>query len=78
MTTQKVLLSHLVKRDGRRCGICREMVRAKVGPMRPSIDHIVPLSKGGEHNLENVQLAHYRCNLSKGNRAAADQLRMFA
>lgn len=32
----------------------------------PSIDHIVPLSKGGKHSWENVRLAHMRCNASKG------------
>lgn len=42
--------------------------------MRPSIDHIVPLSQGGTHELANVQLAHYRCNLSKNNRGSGEQL----
>ena len=28
----------------------------------PSVDHIVPLSKGGEHSWVNVRLAHRRCN----------------
>jgi 5-methylcytosine-specific restriction endonuclease McrA len=35
---------------------------------RPSEDHIVPLSKGGEHSYENVQLMHFGCNSSKNNR----------
>ena len=32
----------------------------------PSIDHIVPLSKGGKHAWSNVQLAHRICNTKKG------------
>jgi len=32
---------------------------------RPSDDHIVPLSKGGEHSYANVQLMHFGCNSSK-------------
>lgn len=33
-----------------------------------SIDHIRPLSKGGTHTWDNVQLAHLKCNIKKGNR----------
>jgi 5-methylcytosine-specific restriction endonuclease McrA len=36
--------------------------------MRASVDHIVPLSLGGPHTLDNAQLAHLRCNAIKGNR----------
>ena len=31
----------------------------------PSIDHIIPLAKGGEHSWDNVQLAHRLCNSKK-------------
>ncbi len=34
----------------------------------PSIDHIVPISKGGEHAWHNIQLAHISCNAAKGAR----------
>ncbi len=30
------------------------------------LDHIVPLSKGGEHSYKNVAVSHPFCNLSKG------------
>ena len=33
-----------------------------------SLDHIVPISKGGSHTYDNVQLAHLSCNIRKGNR----------
>lgn len=39
------------------------------GNSYPSIDHIVPLSAGGEHKWENVQLAHRICNSRKSNRS---------
>lgn len=32
----------------------------------PTIDHIIPLSKGGLHSWNNIQLAHLSCNSSKG------------
>lgn len=30
-----------------------------------TIDHIVPLSKGGSHDLSNLQLLHRKCNSEK-------------
>lgn len=38
-------------------------------PRSPSLDHIVPLSKGGDHSRANTQLACLGCNVKKGNRA---------
>lgn len=34
----------------------------------PSLDHIKPLSKGGTHTWDNVQLAHVKCNAGKQDR----------
>ena len=70
----RVTLTYLIQRDKGRCGICGGVVRAKRGPMRPSIDHITPLASGGRHELSNVQLSHYRCNLSKNKRGGGEQL----
>ena len=39
------------------------------GNKYPSIDHIVPLSKGGSHTWDNVQLAHKQCNSIKSNKS---------
>lgn len=39
-----------------------------VGENYPSIDHVVPLSKGGTHQWDNVRLAHHYCNTRKGNK----------
>jgi 5-methylcytosine-specific restriction endonuclease McrA len=71
------LIAYLIERDGNRCRIpgCSYGSRQiGVGARKPSLDHIVPLSKGGKNELANIQLAHFRCNLSKGNRAVGDQL----
>ena len=35
---------------------------------RATVDHIIPLSKGGAHAFDNVRIACWRCNLVKGNR----------
>jgi 5-methylcytosine-specific restriction endonuclease McrA len=36
---------------------------------RPTIDHMVPLCRGGEHTVENVVPACSYCNTSKGARS---------
>jgi 5-methylcytosine-specific restriction endonuclease McrA len=36
--------------------------------MSATIDHIKPLSKGGEHSYANTALAHYGCNARKRDR----------
>lgn len=66
ITSQANLVALLYARGRAMCGICGEEVLQLDGPMRPSIDHIIPLAKGGVHALHNLQIAHYRCNLSKG------------
>ena len=61
-------------RDGWLCQICGRFTNRRVhiprgepyDPMRPTVDHIVPLSKGGDHLMANAQTAHARCNLEKG------------
>ncbi len=69
-------------RDGWKCQICHKRVNKKLrypNPMSPSLDHIIPLSKGGNHIYANVQLAHWICNISKHNRILpwGEQMRMF-
>lgn len=57
------------ERDNWTCGLCgRGVDRAlsSTAPLGPTLDHIVPLSCGGSHTYENVQLAHWACNRRKG------------
>lgn len=66
--SERISFGDIVKRDNGQCGICGKRVSLSVkwpSPKSASIDHIVPLSKGGEHKAANVQLAHYGCNSSK-------------
>jgi 5-methylcytosine-specific restriction endonuclease McrA len=66
------------ERDGWKCQLCGKMckrkwmINKKTGtphPLCPTIDHIVPMSKGGGHVMHNVQLACWHCNTRKGSRA---------
>ena len=55
-------------RDSDTCHICRAKVDWKdktIGNMYPSVDHVVPLSKGGTHTWDNVKIAHRWCNSVK-------------
>ena len=55
-------------RDRYRCGICGEQTNpfAKVpDPRAPTLDHIIPVSKGGPHIASNVQCACFECNWRK-------------
>ena len=52
----------VVQEANGRCGICG----TEVGSALIHIDHKIPISKGGTHTQENLQLAHGRCNLRKG------------
>lgn len=53
------------------CGICSEPMERSLPRgtrLSPTIDHIIPLSKGGDHVPENLQWAHMACNAGKSNR----------
>lgn len=58
------------KRDRWICQICHHRVDrtldGRTDPMGPTLDHIIPLAKGGLHSYANCQLAHRRCNSLKG------------
>lgn len=72
---EKVTISGLRARDGDACGICGGLIDFTLSgrlPMGRSVDHILPRSKGGAHTWDNCQLAHLRCNLSKGAKVLSD------
>ena len=54
------------------CGICGLPVDKELkspDPMSKTVDHIIPVSKGGHpSDLSNLQLAHRCCNRQKGDR----------
>jgi 5-methylcytosine-specific restriction endonuclease McrA len=54
----------LMARDHGRCGYC--------GRPGDSMDHIVPRSRDGQHEWENVVLACRRCNVAKGNKLLSE------
>ena len=72
-----ITLEDLIERDGGICWLCGKPVDERdffyredgtfmAGEDYPSVDHVVPLAKGGSHTWTNVRLAHRRCNALKG------------
>lgn len=71
----------IYERDGWSCQICHEGVdRHLIGTSsewRPSIDHVVPRSRGGTDDFDNLRLAHFWCNavLNDGRAYSDDDFR---
>lgn len=66
-TTQEI-----AERDGFRCWLCGrkvDMALTYPHPRSASIDHVVPLSKGGDDTRANVRLAHLGENVARLNKA---------
>ena len=75
MVDKDITVLGLFKRDAGICYLCGKPCRLddyvmqngqkQCGDWYPSIDHVVPLSKGGKHSWDNVRLAHRICNSIK-------------
>ena len=67
-------------RDGWTCQLCKEPTPQRLigtrSPRRPTVDHIVPIAKGGAHIYQNVQCVCSQCNCRKSARVKG-QLRLF-
>ena len=81
---EKINPEDIFNRDGWKCQLCGKKVSKGLyktkGTKRhagaPSLDHIVPLSRGGEHTKINVQCTCYACNMKKNNKIKG-QMRLF-
>ena len=63
---EKIVAREIFERDRWICQLCKTKVNRRLRnphPLCPSLDHIIPLARGGSHTKENVQLAHLVCNM---------------
>lgn len=73
VTRQKVF-----ERDNYVCQICgkptdpSDISWGTIGPLFPTVDHIIALANGGTHTWDNVQCAHAICNSYKRDLLAAE------
>ena len=67
-TVERIDVYEVAERDLGVCHICGDGVDLSLAPssrMGPTLDHVIPISKGGLDSLENVRLAHWICNIRK-------------
>jgi len=67
------MFSVISERDEWTCHICGEYVDDSLpsySRMSPSLDHVIPLSKGGTDDPKNLKLSHFICNVRKGTQIA--------
>ncbi|MGZ6852480.1 MAG: HNH endonuclease [Mycobacteriaceae bacterium] len=73
-TSERFTAREIYERDGWICGICEKPIDRSLthpDPGSVSLDHIQPLSLGGDHSRANTRAAHLGCNVRRGNRVAA-------
>jgi 5-methylcytosine-specific restriction endonuclease McrA len=63
--TKQFIRKQLINKNGAVCAICGNPIETMKDC---TIDHIIPISKGGLTTIENCQLAHKSCNVKKGDK----------
>jgi len=76
-------LSSRLRHEGRGCWICRAFGRPDAidyslpagHPMSFEVDHLVPVSRGGDcYDYRNADATHRRCNEWRGNKTVGEVL----
>lgn len=62
------IYARLWARDGNICYLCEQELNYKT----VTLDHVIPLSKGGKDMMSNYKLVHEFCNIQKGNMLLED------
>jgi 5-methylcytosine-specific restriction endonuclease McrA len=82
VTKSKIKIRQLCEQQKWKCSLCGGRISLKYknpDPLSISVDHVIPVSLGGTHDLANLRIAHRGCNIKKGNRSLGpEQLRMMA
>lgn len=61
MAARREFRRRILERDGYTCFYCGSTRKSDL-----TLDHKTPLSRGGEHDEQNVVTACLRCNMKKG------------
>ena len=71
MRCHKTLTDAVVARDGAICHLCTKPIDLTLSGhdlMGLTIDHVIPIARGGSHTLDNLKPAHRTCNARKSSR----------
>lgn len=60
---KNIIKQRIFERDGDVCYLCEQRIYYPTA----TIDHVVPLAKGGADDMSNYRLVHPLCNIQKGN-----------
>jgi len=82
LTWDGITDEEILARDGWRCQVPMCLYRSRKidrqrkypDPRSKGIDHIVPLSLGGDDTCVNKRAAHHGCNMARGNQMGYEQL----
>lgn len=86
-TTRRNALRRAVASTRAACWLCGGVIdyaapfRLEDGALNPdafTIDHVVPLARGGSDTIDNVRAAHRACNRAKSDKAVTPVLRRAA
>ena len=67
------LISEMLEAQGGACPICKQAIDQSVlGAFH--VDHIIPFTRGGGYEHDNLQVTHPTCNMSKGSDAELEDL----
>lgn len=74
-----VSVKKLAKWQSWRCYLCKGIIDKDAKSPHPkslSLDHLIPLSLGGEHSYRNCAAVHFGCNSRKQAKAMNEQLKL--
>ncbi len=79
--TRNPMIRRIGERDNWMCWLCGLAVAPDLSPssrIGPTLDHVLPRSRGGADHPDNLRLAHAYCNHQRRNRVSNINGRRFA
>lgn len=71
VTNPTITHEAIADRDGVNCYLCGDdvdMSLPRTSRLGATLDHVIPISKGGSDSMENLRLTHWICNVKKSDK----------
>lgn len=71
LNPKRIAPDQVVREYGDTCHICQEQIDMnlpRTNRLGLTVDHVIPLSKGGTDTMDNLRPAHWICNNRKSNK----------